>query len=97
MALFEQPRYSRDDCIRLLALSIPFVAQDEILGADQLEIRIPTSTTHPLSPTEDGLVTVPFTELSDPKDKVSKLAELVRSLPQPNRDTLNFLMEHLRK
>uniref|UniRef100_A0ABM5FPF6 Rho GTPase-activating protein 9 isoform X2 n=1 Tax=Pogona vitticeps TaxID=103695 RepID=A0ABM5FPF6_9SAUR len=36
-------------------------------------------------------------KLSDPKDKVSKLTGLIQSLPQPNRDTLYYLLEHLRK
>ncbi|XP_054859141.1 rho GTPase-activating protein 9 [Eublepharis macularius] len=36
-------------------------------------------------------------KLPDPKEKVSKLTELVQSLPQPNRDTLHYLLEHLRK
>ncbi|XP_053151083.1 rho GTPase-activating protein 9 isoform X2 [Hemicordylus capensis] len=36
-------------------------------------------------------------KLSDPKEKVSKLAGLIESLPQPNRDTLCYLLEHLRK
>ncbi|XP_072847305.2 rho GTPase-activating protein 9 isoform X7 [Pogona vitticeps] len=36
-------------------------------------------------------------KLSDPKDKVSKLKGLIQSLPQPNRDTLHYLLEHLRK
>ncbi|KAM6470070.1 rho GTPase-activating protein 9 isoform 2-T3 [Liasis olivaceus] len=36
-------------------------------------------------------------KLSDHKEKVSKLAGLIQSLPQPNRDTLRYLLEHLRK
>ncbi|XP_061470631.1 rho GTPase-activating protein 9 isoform X2 [Rhineura floridana] len=36
-------------------------------------------------------------KLSDPKEKVSKLSELIQSLPQPHRDTLHYLLEHLRK
>ncbi|KAL8164039.1 UNVERIFIED_CONTAM: hypothetical protein K2H54_044084 [Gekko kuhli] len=36
-------------------------------------------------------------KLSDPKEKVSKMTGLVQSLPQANRDTLRYLLEHLRK
>ncbi|XP_042311743.1 rho GTPase-activating protein 9 isoform X2 [Sceloporus undulatus] len=36
-------------------------------------------------------------KLPDPKDKVSKLVGLIQSLPQPNRDTLRYILEHLRK
>ncbi|XP_077185312.1 LOW QUALITY PROTEIN: rho GTPase-activating protein 9 [Paroedura picta] len=36
-------------------------------------------------------------KLSDPEEKVSKLAGLVQSLPEANRDTLHYLLAHLRK
>ncbi|XP_008113277.1 rho GTPase-activating protein 9 isoform X3 [Anolis carolinensis] len=36
-------------------------------------------------------------KLSDSKDKVVKLVGLIQSLPQPNRDTLRYILEHLRK
>ncbi|XP_048343560.1 rho GTPase-activating protein 9-like [Sphaerodactylus townsendi] len=36
-------------------------------------------------------------KLSDSKEKASKLAELVQTLPRPNRNTLHYLLEHLRK
>ncbi|XP_032993411.1 rho GTPase-activating protein 9 [Lacerta agilis] len=36
-------------------------------------------------------------KLSEPKEKVSKLAGLIQSLPQPNQDTLHYLLKHLRK
>nr|XP_056705344.1 rho GTPase-activating protein 9 [Euleptes europaea] len=36
-------------------------------------------------------------KMSDSKERVSKLVGLIESLPQPNRDTLHYLLEHLRK
>ncbi|XP_044299156.1 rho GTPase-activating protein 9 isoform X3 [Varanus komodoensis] len=36
-------------------------------------------------------------KLPDLKEKISKLAGLIQSLPQSNRDTLQYLLEHLRK
>ncbi|XP_060618970.2 rho GTPase-activating protein 9 isoform X1 [Anolis sagrei] len=36
-------------------------------------------------------------KLPDSKDKVAKLVGLIQSLPQPNRDTLRYILEHLRK
>uniref|UniRef100_A0A8C6Y9I9 Rho GTPase activating protein 9 n=1 Tax=Naja naja TaxID=35670 RepID=A0A8C6Y9I9_NAJNA len=36
-------------------------------------------------------------QLSDHKEKVSKLAGLIQTLPQPNRDTLHYLLQHLRR
>uniref|UniRef100_A0A8C5RVN5 Rho GTPase activating protein 9 n=1 Tax=Laticauda laticaudata TaxID=8630 RepID=A0A8C5RVN5_LATLA len=35
--------------------------------------------------------------LSDHKEKVSKLAGVIQTLPQPNRDTLHYLLQHLRR
>ncbi|XP_066471387.1 rho GTPase-activating protein 9 isoform X2 [Tiliqua scincoides] len=65
-----------------------------ITGALKLFFRELPEPLVPYSAFDECIAAV---KLSDPKDRVSKLTELVQSLPQPNRDTLRYLLEHLRK
>uniref|UniRef100_A0A8C6Y8C1 Rho GTPase activating protein 9 n=1 Tax=Naja naja TaxID=35670 RepID=A0A8C6Y8C1_NAJNA len=65
-----------------------------ITGALKLFFRELPESLVPYSHVDECIASV---KLSDHKEKVSKLAGLIQTLPQPNRDTLHYLLQHLRR
>ncbi|XP_034275127.1 rho GTPase-activating protein 9 isoform X2 [Pantherophis guttatus] len=65
-----------------------------ITGALKLFFRELPESLVPYSHVGECIASV---KLSDHKEKVSKIAGLIQTLPQPNRDTLHYLLQHLRK
>uniref|UniRef100_A0A670YPM7 Rho GTPase activating protein 9 n=1 Tax=Pseudonaja textilis TaxID=8673 RepID=A0A670YPM7_PSETE len=65
-----------------------------ITGALKLFFRELPESLVPYSYVDECIASV---KLSDHKEKVSKLSGLIQSLPQPNRDTLHYLLQHLRR
>ncbi|XP_039224105.1 rho GTPase-activating protein 9 isoform X3 [Crotalus tigris] len=65
-----------------------------ITGALKLFFRELPESLVPYSHIDEFIASV---KISDHKEKVSKLTGLIQSLPQPNRDTLRYLLQHLRK
>ncbi|KYO34316.1 rho GTPase-activating protein 9 [Alligator mississippiensis] len=65
-----------------------------VTGALKLFLR---ELPEPLVPTEPGLALAAAAKLPDAEERVLQAAELVRSLPAPNRDTLRYLLAHLRR
>uniref|UniRef100_A0A8D0B0Q2 Rho-GAP domain-containing protein n=1 Tax=Salvator merianae TaxID=96440 RepID=A0A8D0B0Q2_SALMN len=65
-----------------------------LTGALKLFFRELPEPLVPYSVFDDFIATV---KLPDPKEKVSKMKELIQSLPQPNRETLHYLLKHLHK
>uniref|UniRef100_A0A8C5RSS1 Rho GTPase activating protein 9 n=1 Tax=Laticauda laticaudata TaxID=8630 RepID=A0A8C5RSS1_LATLA len=65
-----------------------------ITGALKLFFRELPESLVPYSHVDECIASV---KLSDHKEKVSKLAGVIQTLPQPNRDTLHYLLQHLRR
>ncbi|KAM3848830.1 LOW QUALITY PROTEIN: rho GTPase-activating protein 9 [Vipera latastei] len=65
-----------------------------ITGALKLFFRELPESLVPYSHIDEFIASV---KISDHEEKVSKLTGLIQSLPQPNRDTLRYLLQHLRK
>ncbi|XP_062979110.1 rho GTPase-activating protein 9 isoform X2 [Elgaria multicarinata webbii] len=65
-----------------------------LTGALKLFFRELPEPLVPYSLFDDFITSV---KLPDSKERVSKLVGLIQSLPQPNRDTLHYILVHLRK